>query len=125
MGAPDRLAQLYVNVNCDDWQLPHASDTFCLLADREERMIKTVALLVGALAIASPGLAHPQEPAAAARVDAQTKQREIDTNRALLQTLEARRTALGARTEANREALDFLDSRIALTRARLEASERR
>ena len=44
---------------------------------------------------------------------------------ALLRALEERRAALGAWTEANRDAHEFLSSKISATRARLDASERR
>jgi hypothetical protein len=73
--------------------------------------------LIGLAALGTSAAASAQTAAPASSVE----QREKDTNAALLKTLAERRALVAASSAANKQAaLDFIDSRIAEIKKRLE-----
>lgn len=87
-----------------------------------------VAILLGGVATGGPALARTQDPdstagSASGETETQIRAREVRTNQLLLEALERRRLTIDTSSddsEARRQAIEFLDSRIALLRSQIE-----
>ena len=87
------------------------------------RMVSASAIVIASAMFATPAFAQQGTSQAAVKCDSPEGVRETDTYRALLDALVKRRAEIATMgtPDTNREALGFLDNRIAQMRARVDA----
>lgn len=87
------------------------------------KMISAAAIGAAAAMFATPAFAQQSAPQVAAACDSAEGIRELNTNRAILDALVKRRSEIAAlgTLDTSKDALAFLDSRIALFRTRIDA----